>query len=58
MPKMKFRITLDIEYNPDDPYDFLGELQWNADRFENEINNYVCRGKADTRLECEQVSEY
>lgn len=55
---MKFRVTLDIEYDPDDPQDFLGELQWNADRFENEINNYVCRGKADTRLECKQVSEY
>lgn len=55
---MKFRVTLDIEYDPDDPQDFLGELQWNADRFENEINTYVCRSKADTRLEVKQTSEY
>lgn len=55
---MKFKVTLEIEYNPDNHYDFLDELQWNAERFENEINNCVCRGKADTRLECEQVSEY
>lgn len=55
---MKYRVTLDIEYEPSDPEDFLGEVQWNADRFENEINTYVCRGKAETRLEVKQVSKY